>query len=150
MQATATHVKAVMVPIPWEIINDGGTIKTSGFKKLPYDNFAIWTIKRSPIIKRICLELIIGFSLLEISTNMVQQSNISVNVTNQLIIEYELRMGTESILNEEITDINMHRKKIIKLSMVANRLGIFIGSWVFRQNWLNFFNSVLKFCTEYK
>ena len=58
----------------------------------------------------------------------MQQINISVNVTNQLIIEYELRMGTESNLNEEITDINMHIKKIIKLSIVANRLGIFIGS----------------------
>ncbi len=81
MQATETQDKAVKVPIPWDIINAGGTIIAKGliFWKL---TLVHWANKRSPIIKIVCRELIIGFSFLEISINKPQNKSISKNATN--------------------------------------------------------------------
>ena len=70
--AIETQAKAVMVPIPWEIIKAGGTIIDKGLSPAPNMFFIAWTINRSKIINRICLELILGFSFLETSIKIPQ------------------------------------------------------------------------------
>ena len=65
--AIETQAKAVMVPIPWEIIKAGGTIIERGLNPVPNIFFIIWTTNSSEIINKICLELMFGFSFLETS-----------------------------------------------------------------------------------
>ena len=82
MVATATQVKAVMVPNPWEIIKDGGTIIARGLMwKI---TFIVCTNNRKPKISMICLISIIGFSLLETIIKTPQHKRISKKVIIQL------------------------------------------------------------------
>ena len=67
--AIDTQVKAVMLPIPWDIINAGGIIIDNGLMVVPKDNFVVCTAKRRVTIKKICLEEIAGFSFFEININ---------------------------------------------------------------------------------
>ena len=71
IQAIETHVRAVKVPIPCEIINDGGIIMAKGLipKKLIFE---AWAINRRPTIKSTCREFIMGFSFLETKIKIPQ------------------------------------------------------------------------------
>ena len=80
--AIETQDKAVIVPMPCEIINAGGTINDKGLIDSKFI-FIVWTINRRPIIRIICLEVIIGFSFLEIRIKIPQHTSISKNVTTQ-------------------------------------------------------------------
>ena len=62
-----TQVKAVMLPIPWDIINAGGIIIDNGLMVETKTNFVTCTAKRRVTIKKICLEEIVGFSFFEIN-----------------------------------------------------------------------------------
>ena len=79
--AIDTQVKAVMLPIPWDIINAGGIIIDNGL--MVEANFATCTAKRRVIIKKICLEEIVGFSFFETNIKTPEQISISVKVNNQ-------------------------------------------------------------------
>ena len=72
-----------MLPIPWDIINAGGIIIDKGLMVEAKDNFVTWTAKRRVIIKKICLEEIVGFSFLETNIKILEQISISVKVKSQ-------------------------------------------------------------------
>ena len=47
-------------------------------------------------------------------------------------------------------EIDMHNKKIIKLSIFEILIGFFNGSWLLFHKKTKFFKVVVMFCTEYK
>ena len=55
-----------MVPIPWDIINAGGIIIVNGLMVEAKANLVACTDKRRVMIKKICLEEIVGFSFIEL------------------------------------------------------------------------------------
>ena len=81
--AVDTQAKAVMLPIPWDIINAGGIIIDNGLKVKAKTNFVTCTAKRRVIIKKICLEEIVGFSFFETNIKTPELISISANVKNQ-------------------------------------------------------------------
>ena len=72
-----------MLPIPWDIINAGGIIKDNGLMVDAKANFVACTARRRVIIKKICLEEIVGFSFFETNINIPQLISISVKVKSQ-------------------------------------------------------------------
>ena len=81
--AIDTQVKAVMLPIPWDIIKAGGIIIDNGLMVGAKANFVTCTAKRRVMIKKICLEEIVGFSFFETNIKTPELIRISVNVKNQ-------------------------------------------------------------------
>ena len=81
--AMDTQAKAVMLPIPWEIINAGGIMIDNGLMVEAKANFAVCTAKRRVIIKKICLEEIVGFSFFETNIKIPELISISVKVKSQ-------------------------------------------------------------------
>ena len=98
MLAIDTQERAVIVPIPWEIINAGGTIIDNGLSTDKKFIFAAWTIKRRVIIRRICLELLEGFSFLETKIKNPQLIRISMNFKNHNKISDNDKEGIRSNL----------------------------------------------------
>ena len=78
--AIDTQVKAVMLPIPWDIINAGGIIIDNGLMVEAKANFVACTAKRRLMIKKICLEEIVGFSFFETNIKIPELISISVKV----------------------------------------------------------------------
>ena len=72
-----------MVPIPWDIINAGGIIIDNGLMVEAKANFATCTAKRRVMIKKICLEEIVGFSFFETNIKTPELISISIKVKNQ-------------------------------------------------------------------
>ena len=83
MLAIDTQTKAVMLPIPWDIINAGGIIKDNGLMVEDKANLVTCTAKRRVMIKKICLEEIVGFSFFEINIKTPELIRISVKVKSQ-------------------------------------------------------------------
>ena len=81
--AIDTQAKAVMLPIPWDIINAGGIIIDNGLMVVAKVNFIICTVKRRVMIKKICLEEIVGFSFFETNIKTPELVSISVKVKGQ-------------------------------------------------------------------
>ena len=81
--AIDTQAKAVMLPIPWDIINAGGIIIDNGLMVEAKANFVTCTAKRRLIIKKICLEEIVGFSFFEINIKTPELISISEKVKSQ-------------------------------------------------------------------
>ena len=80
--AIDTQAKAVMLPIPWDIISAGGIIIDNGLIVEAKANFEAWDAKRRVMIKIICLEEIVGFSFFE--TNIKIPELISASVKLQI------------------------------------------------------------------
>ena len=80
--AIDTQAKAVMLPIPWEIINAGGITIENGLMVEAKANFVACTAKRRVMIKIICLEEIVGFSFCETNIKSHEVMSASVNVQN--------------------------------------------------------------------
>ncbi len=78
--ATDTQANAVMLPIPWDIINAGGIIIENGLIVEAKANFVACTTKRRVMIKIICLEEIVGFSFCETNIKSHEVMSASVNV----------------------------------------------------------------------
>ena len=72
-----------MLHIPWEIINAGGIIIDNGLMVEAKANLEACTVKRSVVIKIICLEEIVGFSFFETSIKIPQLISTSVKVKSQ-------------------------------------------------------------------
>ena len=93
--AIDTQAKAVMLPIPWDITNAGGIIIDNGLMLEAKTNFVACTAKRRVIIKKICLEEIVGFSFFETNIKIPELISISVKVISQeeisLIFKGEIR-----------------------------------------------------------
>ena len=83
MLAIDTQTKAVILPIPWDIINAGGIIKDNGLTVEAKANLADWTDKRRLTIKIICLEEIVGFSFFDTKIKIQELTNASVKVKSQ-------------------------------------------------------------------
>ena len=81
--AIDTQAKAVMLPIPWDIINAGGIIIDNGLMVEAKANFEACTAKRRVMIKKICLEEIVGFSFFETNIRIPELRSISVKVKSQ-------------------------------------------------------------------
>ena len=81
--AIETQAKAVMLPIPWDIINAGGIIKDNGLIVEAKTNFEACTARRSVIIKIICLDEILGFSFLETNIKITELISASAKLNNQ-------------------------------------------------------------------
>ena len=81
--AIDTQANAVMLPIPWDIIKAGGIIIDNGLMVEAKANFIACTAKRRVIIKKICLEEIVGFSFFETNIKIPELISISVKVKSQ-------------------------------------------------------------------
>ena len=81
--AIDTQAKAVMLPIPWDIINAGGIIIDNGLIVEAKANFVACTAKRRVMIKKICLEEIVGFSFFETNIKIPELISASVKVKSQ-------------------------------------------------------------------
>jgi len=81
--AIDTQAKAVMLPIPWDIIKAGGIIRDNGLMVEAKANFVTCTAKRRIMIKKICLEEIVGFSFFETNIKTPELISISVKFKNQ-------------------------------------------------------------------
>ena len=81
--AIDTQAKAVMLPIPWDIINAGGIIIDNVLMDEAKANFTTCTTKRRVMIKKICLEEIVGFSFFETNIKTPKLISISVKDKNQ-------------------------------------------------------------------
>jgi len=91
-------------------------------------NFVTCTAKRRVMIKKICLEEIVGFSFFETNIKTWQLISISVKVQNQEKISAKFKGEIRSNLKEEITEIKMHTKKIMRLSILEILIGCFTGT----------------------
>ena len=96
--AIETQAKAVMVPIPWEIIKAGGTIIERGLNPDPNIFFVIWTINSSKMINNICLELMFGFSFLETSIKNPHVNKTSAKFKPQEKTSETINVGARRIL----------------------------------------------------
>ena len=72
-----------MLPIPWDIINAGGIIIDNGLMVEAKANLVTCTAKRRVMIKKICLEEIVGFSFFETNIKTSQLISISVKFKTQ-------------------------------------------------------------------
>ena len=91
-------------------------------------NFVNCTAKRRVIIKKSCLEEIVGFSFFETNIKIPELRSISVKVKSQEKIPAIFKGEIRSNLNEEITEIKMHSKKIMRLSILEILIGCFAGT----------------------
>jgi len=91
-------------------------------------NFVTCTAKRRVMIKKICLEEIVGFSFFETNINIPELMRISVKVKSQEKISAIFNGEIRSSLKEEIIEIKMHIKKIISLSILEIFIGCFKGT----------------------
>ena len=80
------------------------------------------------MIKIICLEEIVGFSFFETSIKIPEQIRTSVKVKSQEKISEIFKGEVRSSLYEEIIEIKMHTKKIIRLSIFEILVGCFKGT----------------------
>ena len=101
------------------------------------------------MISIICLEVIVGFSFLETNCKMPQLTKTSVKVINQEKIFDLVKGDKSSNSKDEIIEIRMQSKKIIRLSILEILIVSLIGIWLLFQNQISFFNLVVMFCTEY-
>ena len=93
-----TQAKAVMLPIPWDIINAGGIIIDKGLMVEARDNFAACTAKRRVIIKIICLEVIVGFSFLETNIKIPELISASEKFKNHAKVSVKFKGEIRSTL----------------------------------------------------
>jgi hypothetical protein len=91
-------------------------------------NFVTCTAKRRVMIKMICLEEIVGFSFFETNIKTPELISISVKVKNQEKISAKFKGEKRSSLYEEIIEIKMHNKKIMRLSILEILVGGFNGT----------------------
>lgn len=91
-------------------------------------NFVTCTAKRRVMIKKICLEEIVGFSFFETNIKTPEKISISVKVKNQEKISAIFKGEIRSNLKDEIIEIKMHIKKIMRLSILEILIGCFTGT----------------------
>ena len=91
-------------------------------------NFVACTAKRRVMIKKICLEEIVGFSFFETNIKIPELRSISVKVKSQEKIPEIFKGEIRSSLYEEIIEIKTHTKKIMRLSILEILIGCFTGT----------------------
>ena len=91
-------------------------------------NFEVCTAKRRVMIKMICLEEIVGFSFFETKIKNPELISISEKVKNQEKISAIFKGEIRSSLKDEIIEIKMHTKKIMRLSILEILIGCFTGT----------------------
>jgi len=78
--------------------------------------------------KIICLEEIVGFSFFETNIKIPELISASEKVKSQEKISEMFKGVIRSSLYEEIIEIKMHIKKIMRLSIFEILVGCFIGT----------------------
>ena len=116
IKAIETQDSAVIVPIPCEIINVGGTIIDKGLIVLRL-TLRICTMSKSPSNKKICLEFRLGSSFLEIYTRITQHIRISKKFMINEIIKLKLCIGPLRYSYEVIMEMIIQTNKIKNLSI---------------------------------
>ena len=91
-------------------------------------NFVTCTAKRREMIKKICLEEIVGFSFFETNIKTPELISISIKFKNQEKISSIFKGEIRSSLKEEIIEIKMHTRKIMRLSILEILIGCFTGT----------------------
>ena len=91
-------------------------------------NFVTCTAKRRVMIKKICLEEIVGFSFFETIIKIPVLISISVKVKSQEKISVIFKGEIRSSLYEEIIEIKMQTKKIMRLSILEILIGCLTGT----------------------
>ena len=91
-------------------------------------NFAVCTAKSRKMTKMICLEEIVGFSFCETNIKIHELISTSVNVQSHEKIPVMFKGEIRSNLYEEIIEIKIHIKKIIRLSILEIFIGCFNGT----------------------
>ena len=91
-------------------------------------NFRVWTAKRRVMSNMICLEEILGFSIFETNIRIQELKSASEKVKSQENISEISKGEIISNLKEEIIEIKMHIKKIMRLSIFEILVGSFIGT----------------------
>ncbi len=91
-------------------------------------NLEACTPKRRVTIKIICLDEIVGFSFFDIKIKIQELTNASVKAKSQEKISEVCKGEVRSNLKEEIIEIKMHIKKIIRLSIFEILAGFFMGT----------------------
>ena len=76
----------------------------------------------------ICLEVMVEFSFLETNIKIPELISTSVKVKSQEKISEGFKGEIKSNLNEEIIEIKVHIKKIIRLSIFEILIGCFTGT----------------------
>ena len=79
----------------------------------------------------------------------MQQNRISRKVTDQEKIISRFKGFKSRSLKDEIIDITIQIRKMTKLSIFWNDVGNLDGNWLRTHKIFNFFNSHVRFCTEY-
>ena len=91
-------------------------------------NFVTCTAKRRVMIKKICLEEIVGFSFFETNIKIPELISASVKLQIQEKVSEIFKGVIRSNLKEEIIEIKMQIKKIMRLSIFEILVGCFIGT----------------------
>ncbi len=91
-------------------------------------NFRACTARRRVMIRMICLGEIVGFSFFEINIKIPELINASVKVKSQEKISNIFRGERRSNLYEEIIEIKMQIKKMMRLSIFEILIGCFVGT----------------------
>ena len=91
-------------------------------------NFITCIAKRRVMIKKICLEEIVGFSFFAINIKIPEPMSISVKVKSHEKISATFKGEIRSSLQEEIIEIKIHTKKIMRLSILEILIGCFSGT----------------------
>jgi hypothetical protein len=76
----------------------------------------------------ICLEEIVGFSFFETNIRIPALIRISIKVKSQEKISAIFKGEIRSNLKEEIIEIKMHTKKIMRLSILEISIGCLTGT----------------------
>ena len=129
MKAIETQDKAVIVPIPWEIIKVGGTIIDKGLIDVGLI-FRKCTVSKRPINKTICLEFIVGASFLEIYKRIPQHINISKKFMISEIIKLKLFICLVTNSYEVVVEIIIKTNKIKNLSIFFKFINFWVRAWL--------------------
>ena len=101
------------------------------------------------IIKKICLEFIKGVSFFEVNIRIPQHNKIS-RKSRIVGIAFKFWNDWEFSSYEDKTAIAEQTIKIRVLSNVLILIGFLDGNWLLFHRYFDRFNSLVRFCTEYK
>tara|TARA_B100000212_G_scaffold97230_1_gene71346 strand:+ start:210 stop:683 length:474 start_codon:yes stop_codon:yes gene_type:complete len=129
IKAIETQDSAVIVPIPCEIINVGGTIIDKGLIVLRFI-FRICTMSKSPSNKKICLEFKLVSSFFEIYTRTTQHIRISKKFMINEIIKLKFCICPVKYSYEVIMEMIIQINKIKNLSIFLRLVNFLVGIWL--------------------
>ena len=111
--------------------------------------FRICTKSKRLINKRTCLVFIVGSSFLETYTRTPQQIRISKKFIITVLKKIKFCIGFVTSSYVEIIEIIIQTIRIRKTSIFVILVNFSEGTWLLIHELFIFFNSLVRFCTEY-